>query len=115
MSRVLIDTNAYSALMSGDGTIADELAKHEAILLSPIVIAELYDGFLNGSRNLENRHTLGRFREKPRNPVRAHHRRHRRLVRRDQADFAQKRPSHSDKRRMDRCQLHGARRAPFKP
>ena len=66
MSRVLIDTNAYSALMSGDGTIADELAKHEAILLSPIVIAELYDGFLNGSRNLENRHTLGRFREKPR-------------------------------------------------
>ena len=66
MSRVLLDTNAYSALMSGDGTIADELTKHEAILLSPIVIAELYDGFLNGERNLENRQILGRFREKPR-------------------------------------------------
>lgn len=66
MSRVLIDTNAYSALMSGDETIADELAKYEAILLSPIVIAELYDGFLNGSRNRENRLILERFREKPR-------------------------------------------------
>lgn len=66
MSRVLIDTNAYSALMSGDETIADELATHEAVLLSPIVIAELYDGFLNGSRNRENRRTLERFRVKPR-------------------------------------------------
>lgn len=66
MSRVLIDTNAYSALMSGDETIADELAKDEAVLLSPIVIAELYDGFLNGSRNRENRLILERFREKPR-------------------------------------------------
>ena len=35
MSRDLIDTNAYSALMRGDGRIADILARHEAILLSP--------------------------------------------------------------------------------
>lgn len=66
MSRVLIDTNAYSALLSGDKTIADELAAHEAVILSPIVIAELYDGFLHGSRNRENRRILERFRAKPR-------------------------------------------------
>lgn len=66
MSRVLIDTNAYSALMAGDESIADELAQHEAILLSPVVIAELYDGFLRGTRNRDNRLILSRFREKPR-------------------------------------------------
>ncbi|HCM27257.1 MAG: twitching motility protein PilT [Treponema sp. GWB1_62_6] len=66
MSRVLIDTNAYSALMSGDGTIADELAKHEAVLLSPIVIGELIEGFRCGNREAENRAILERFRAKPR-------------------------------------------------
>ncbi len=66
MSRILIDTNAYSALMGGDGRIADILARHEAVLLSPVVIGELYDGFLNGTRDAENREILNRFRDKPR-------------------------------------------------
>jgi len=66
MSRILIDTNAYSALIGGDGRIADILCRHEAILLSPVVIGELYDGFLNGTRNSENRTILERFRNKPR-------------------------------------------------
>jgi tRNA(fMet)-specific endonuclease VapC len=66
MSRILIDTNAYSALLSGEGRVADELARHESILLSPIVIGELFDGFLNGTRERENRANLARFREKPR-------------------------------------------------
>jgi tRNA(fMet)-specific endonuclease VapC len=66
VKRVLIDTNVFSALMAGDGRIADELARNEAILLTPIVIGELYDGFLGGKRNRENRMILARFREKPR-------------------------------------------------
>ena len=66
MSRVLIDTNAYSALIAGGRWIADELARSEAVLLSPVVIGELLDGFLSGSRNAENRRTLARFRGKPR-------------------------------------------------
>ena len=66
MSRLLIDTNAYSALMAGDGRVADELAKCEAILLSPIVIGELLEGFLLGSHTEENRTILSQFREKPR-------------------------------------------------
>jgi tRNA(fMet)-specific endonuclease VapC len=64
--RVLIDTNAYSALLEGDARVADELARSEAILLSPVVLAELYDGFLGGTRSRENRAILHRFREKPR-------------------------------------------------
>lgn len=66
MSRILVDTNAYTALIKGDGRIADILGMHEAILLSPVVIGELYDGFLNGTRYAENRAILDRFREKPR-------------------------------------------------
>lgn len=66
MSRVLLDTNGYSALLAGDSRVADELEKSEAILLSPIVIGELLDGFLGGTRNEENRAILTRFREKPR-------------------------------------------------
>jgi len=66
MARILIDTNAYAALMRGDESVADELTRHEAILLSPIVIGELYDGFQNGMRSKENRAILERFREKPR-------------------------------------------------
>ncbi len=66
MSRVLVDTNAYSALMAGNGRVADELARNEVIVLSPIVIGELLEGFLLGNRADENRTILDRFREKPR-------------------------------------------------
>ncbi|TVR61230.1 MAG: type II toxin-antitoxin system VapC family toxin [Spirochaetaceae bacterium] len=69
MSRVLIDTNAYSALMAGDGRIADVLAGCEAVLLSPVVVGELYDGFLNGQQNTKNRRILQTFRERPRTVV----------------------------------------------
>ncbi len=66
MSRTLLDTNAYTALMAGDSRVAEVLASSEAVLLSATVVGELYDGFLDGSRNLENRRILGKFREKPR-------------------------------------------------
>ena len=64
--RVIIDTNAYTALMMGHTRIAEILAGSEAILLPAVVVGELYDGFLGGSRSLENHEILQRFREKPR-------------------------------------------------
>lgn len=64
--RVLIDTNAYASLLSGDERVALELDRAEAVLMSPIVIGELLDGFLGGSRPAENRATLDRFRSRPR-------------------------------------------------
>lgn len=66
MSRCVIDTNAYSALMGGNSGVAEILNHSEAILLTPVIIAELYDGFVNGTRNRENREILARFRAKPR-------------------------------------------------
>ena len=66
MFRVLIDTNAYTALMGGDGHVADMLSQHEAVLMSPVVIGELYDGFRGGSRYRENREILTRFITRPR-------------------------------------------------
>ena len=66
MTRVLIDTNAYAALMGGHKPIADELARHDVVLMSPVVLGELYDGFLGGSRRPENRSILERFLAKPR-------------------------------------------------
>lgn len=64
--RILIDTSAYTALMAGDTRVATELSESTAVLLSPVVLGELYEGFLGGNRNRENREILARFRTKPR-------------------------------------------------
>jgi tRNA(fMet)-specific endonuclease VapC len=66
MGRVLIDTNAYTALLAGNEKLADELSESDAVLVSPVVLGELLDGFEGGKRNSENREKLKQFREKPR-------------------------------------------------
>ncbi len=66
MERVLIDTNAYTALLRGNENIRALLAQSGAVLFSPIVIGELIDGFIGGKRERENREILKRFRSKPR-------------------------------------------------
>ena len=66
MFRVLVDTSAYSAMMGGDTDVAEILSQYESVLMSPIVMGELYDGFRGGSRNEENREILARFIAKPR-------------------------------------------------
>lgn len=63
--RLLIDTNAYAALFGGDEAIADALAASDAVLLSAVVVGELVDGFLGGTREAANRREFARFREKP--------------------------------------------------
>jgi tRNA(fMet)-specific endonuclease VapC len=66
MFRVLVDTSAYSAMMGGDTDVPEILSQYESVLMSPIVMGELYDGFLGGARNEENRKILARFIAKPR-------------------------------------------------
>ncbi|MFW6260243.1 MAG: type II toxin-antitoxin system VapC family toxin [Spirochaetota bacterium] len=66
IARIVIDTNAYSALFVGDESIAEVLAESEEILLCAVVIGELLDGFRGGSKETENRRQLERFRQKPR-------------------------------------------------
>jgi tRNA(fMet)-specific endonuclease VapC len=59
--RLLIDTNAYTALLSGNTDVADIIAESEVVLVSPIVVGELLDGFRGGTRERENRDILSRF------------------------------------------------------
>ena len=66
MRRIILDTNAYTALMSGSQPIAEKLNKAEVVIFPSIVVGELLDGFLGGTRNEQNREILHRFREKPR-------------------------------------------------
>ncbi|TVQ25367.1 MAG: type II toxin-antitoxin system VapC family toxin [Spirochaetaceae bacterium] len=64
--RVLLDTNAYTALLSGDTRVADILDRSDAVLMSAVVLGELYDGFRGGSRTDRNREILASFMGKTR-------------------------------------------------
>ena len=65
MSRLLVDTNAYTALLSGDQPVLDALADADRVYLSVIVLAELVAGFRGGSRFEANQRTLSGFIRKP--------------------------------------------------
>ena len=65
MSRVLLDTNAYAAFLSGDRRVLDALAGAEAVHLSVIVLGELHAGFRGGARRAENVRILLEFLSKP--------------------------------------------------
>ncbi len=63
--RILLDTNAYSQLVSGERQVAQLARRAEWVLFSPIVYGELVFGFRLG-RNLEqNLSTLNSFIEAP--------------------------------------------------
>lgn len=59
--RLLLDTNAYAALMRGHVGVADRVRRAEQVLLSAVVAGELIFGFRNGSRYEENMKGLSDF------------------------------------------------------
>ncbi len=61
MSRILLDTSAYSAFRRGHPGILREIQEAEQILLTPIVLGELHAGFLLGTRLTQNRLDLEKF------------------------------------------------------
>ena len=63
--KVLLDTNAYSALMRGDSSVADRVRKSEEVLMSVVVSGELLFGFRNGSRFAKNVKELETFLQNP--------------------------------------------------
>ncbi len=69
MARIVLDTNAWVALVAGDRDMAEILAAADAVILPVTVLGELLDGFAGGSREAENRRILERFRDKPRTVV----------------------------------------------
>jgi len=65
MTKILIDTSAYTHLLSGDERVLDVLAGAATVYMSVFVLGELYAGFSGGSKEKENREVLRRFLMKP--------------------------------------------------
>jgi tRNA(fMet)-specific endonuclease VapC len=63
--KVLLDTNAYSALRRGHELVVEKVRSSEEVLLSMVVVGELLFGFRNGSRYEESTRALRSFVEDP--------------------------------------------------
>jgi tRNA(fMet)-specific endonuclease VapC len=59
--RILLDTNAYSALKRGHARVAYRVRRAEAIVFSAIVAGELLYGFRHGDRYRRNLEELESF------------------------------------------------------
>ncbi len=63
--KTLIDTNAYSAFMSGEKKIRTILETAEEVFVPAVVLGELYSGFHMGNYTDRNIHELELFLSKP--------------------------------------------------
>jgi tRNA(fMet)-specific endonuclease VapC len=66
MSRLLVDTSAYSAWARGYGPIQASMQGASGLYLSVIVLGELLAGFAAGSRRRQNEEYLRSFASSPR-------------------------------------------------
>ena len=66
MSRLLLDTTAYSAMRRGDRRLVEPLAEASEIVLTPVVVGELVYGFVGGRLEGQNRRLLREFLESDR-------------------------------------------------
>lgn len=65
MKKILLDTNAYSALMCSDQFVLKTIESADQVFMSPICLGELYAGFRLGSKERENRSILQKFLSQP--------------------------------------------------
>ncbi|MDN5850398.1 MAG: type II toxin-antitoxin system VapC family toxin [Nitrococcus sp.] len=63
--RILLDTNAYSALARGEASLAERVRSAERILVSSIVAGELLHGFRRGNRHEANCRQFNAFLARP--------------------------------------------------
>lgn len=66
MSRILLDTSAYSAAERGNEPLAEAIRRASEVVLTPVVLGELRAGFMSGERRIENEKKLSLFLELPR-------------------------------------------------
>ena len=66
MRPLLLDTNAYTALMRGDAETVEVLAHADRLLMNSVVLGELLGGFAAGTREANNRALLAKFLDSPR-------------------------------------------------
>jgi tRNA(fMet)-specific endonuclease VapC len=62
---ILLDTNAYSALLRGHDEVADRVRRAERVAFSTVVAGELLLGFRLGTRLKKNMAALDAFLENP--------------------------------------------------
>jgi len=65
MSAILLDTNAYTRYLRGDGRVLEALAKAGRVHMSVFVLGELFAGFRSGTKEKANRQMLEAFLAKP--------------------------------------------------
>ena len=66
MTRILLDTSAYSALRRGHPEVVRKVRQAEEIAVNPIVLGELLAGFRRGKRRRKNEEELQAFLLSPR-------------------------------------------------
>lgn len=65
MTKLLVDTSAYSRLLLGNADVREALERASVVYMSVFVLAELYFGFKGGSKETRNRNLLSRFVSRP--------------------------------------------------
>ena len=65
MKTIIVDTNAYTRLLTGGEDVLDVIGTAETVYMSIFVLGELYAGFAGGTKERENKDTLYRFLRKP--------------------------------------------------
>ena len=66
MSRVLLDTSAYSGILRGDPGLARAMQEADEIAINAIVLGELKAGFRRGRHREKNERELAGFLASPR-------------------------------------------------
>jgi tRNA(fMet)-specific endonuclease VapC len=66
MTRVMLDTSAYSAFMRGHPEVKLALQHAEEIYLNPVILGELLAGFMRGKRRKKNERELQALLSSPR-------------------------------------------------
>lgn len=65
MKSIILDTNSYTRLLTGEEDVLDVIGTAETVYMSIFVLGELYAGFAGGTKERENKDTLYRFLHKP--------------------------------------------------
>jgi len=66
VTRLLVDTSAYSAFLRGHEAIIEEIGRADELAMTPIVLGELLAGFRKGARFDRNLERLREFLTSPR-------------------------------------------------
>ena len=61
MTKILLDTNAYTEFMAGNKTVFDYILDGEIIYISTVMLGELFSGFYGGNKLQENKEELTAF------------------------------------------------------